>query len=59
MSRTDQSSAARLWSHSQVSWSDFLPQDRVNQFLVDNKLEWTQQVGIELVSLMIINFIIV
>jgi len=43
MGRGDQSRVGQLWRDSGLAWADFLPQDKVNKFLVDNKLEWTQQ----------------
>ena len=45
MGRSDRSRVGQLWRDSGLTWADFLPQDKVNKFLADNKLEWTQQVG--------------
>ena len=39
-----QAQAASLWASSGLQWSDFLQETPLDQFLKDNKLEWTMKV---------------
>lgn len=38
-----QAQAASLWASSGLQWSDFLQETPLDQFLKDNKLEWTMK----------------
>ena len=44
MAKSSQPQAASLWASSGLHWSDFLKETPTDQFLRDNKLEWTMQV---------------
>ena len=45
MAKAGQPQAASLWASSGLQWSDFLQETPLDQFLRDNKLEWTMKVG--------------
>ena len=44
MAKAGQPQAASLWASSGLQWSDFLQETPLDQFLRDNKLEWTMKV---------------
>ena len=47
MAKAGQPQAASLWASSGLQWSDFLQETPLDQFLRDNKLEWTMKVRIK------------
>jgi len=43
MAKSGQPQAASLWASSGLQWADFLQETPLDQFLKDNKLEWTMK----------------